>query len=175
MVFSDVDLLSDQLAFVSNPFGLVQAANDNHRVFLNGIDFLLGDRDLMAIRAAKKLSRPFEKFDQIEAAAEKETLDREREIRAEIEQFQEQLRAKQGEITSRNASLLQKTVQDEVDQLNERIVAANRELREIRKGRREAIESQESMVRFSVMGWMPLVLLAIGIWLAYKRRQQARA
>ncbi|REJ73190.1 MAG: hypothetical protein DWQ30_24750 [Acidobacteria bacterium] len=173
MVFADADFLSDQIAFVSNPFGLVQAANDNHRVFLNAIDFLLGDRDLMAIRAAKELDRPFEKFDEIEAEAEKETLDRERQIRADIEQFQEELRAKQSEITSRNAALFQKNLQDEVDQLNERIVEANRELREIRKGRREAIERQESLVRFSVMGWMPLVLLALGVWLAYRRRQAA--
>ena len=175
IVFADVDFIGDQLAFIQTPFGFVQAANDNHRVLLNAADFLLGADELMAIRATKTLSRPFKKFQEIEAAAEKETLDREREIRAEIEQFQDELRTKQSEITSRNAALFQKRVQDEVDELNKRITASNGELREIRKSRRQALERQQSMVRFSVMGWMPIAVLIGGAVFAQRRRSRLEA
>ena len=169
MVFSDVDFISDQLAFVQSPFGIIQAANDNHRVLLNGADFLLGSEELMAIRSTKKLSRPFELFDQIEADAERDTLEREREIREQIETFQQELRDKQSSITARNASLFQKNLQDEVDQLNEQITESNRQLREIRKGRREALEWEESKVRFAVMGWMPIAVLIGGFFFARRR------
>ena len=54
----------------------------------------------MAIRSTKRLNRPFELFDEIEAQAEKDTLDRERQIREDIETFQQQLREKQTAITS---------------------------------------------------------------------------
>jgi hypothetical protein len=141
---------------VQSAFGIVQAANDNHRVLLNAVDVLVGADELMAIRSTKRLDRPFGLFDQIEAQAEKDTLDREREIREDIETFQQQLRDKQSEITSRNASLFQKRLQDEVDELNRRIQDGNAELRRIRQGRRAAIERQESLVRFSVMGLMPI-------------------
>lgn len=170
MVFADVDFVSDQIAFLQSPFGIVQAANDNHRVMLNAADVLLGADELMAIRSTKRLDRPFELFDEIEAQAEKDTLDRERQIRDDIEAFQQELRTKQNEITTRNASLFQKRVQDEVAELNDRIADANRELREIRKGRRQAIERQESLVRFSVMGWMPLLILILGV-VRFARRQ----
>ena len=169
VVFADVDFVHDQIAFVQNPFGIVQAANDNHKVVLNGIDYLLGSQDLMAVRARSGISRPFLRFDEIEAQAELDTLDRERQIREEIESFQEELREKQGEITQRNAALFERRLQDEVDELNERILEANRELRDIRKGRREALEREESMVRFAVIGWMPIVVLLVGLYRARRR------
>ncbi len=169
VVFADVDFIHDQIAFLQNPFGIVQAANDNHKVVLNSIDYLLGSQDLMSVRAKSGISRPFLRFDEIEAQAELDTLDRERQIREEIESFQEELREKQGEITQRNAALFQRKLQEEVDELNERILDANRELRDIRKGRREALEREESMVRFAVIGWMPIVVLLIGLYRARRR------
>ena len=169
VVFADVDFVHDQIAFLQNPFGIVQAQNDNHKVVLNGIDYLLGSRDLMAVRARSGMSRPFLRFDEIEAQAELDTLDRERQIREEIETFQEELREKQGEITQRNAALFERKLQEEVDELNERILEANRELRDIRKGRREALEREESMVRFAVIGWMPVVVLLVGLYRARRR------
>ena len=169
VVFADVDFIHDQIAFLQNPFGIVQAANDNHKVVLNSIDYLLGSQDLMSVRAKSGISRPFLRFDEIEAQAELDTLDRERQIREEIESFQEELRDKQGEITQRNAALFQRKLQEEVDELNERILDANRELRDIRKGRREALEREESMVRFAVIGWMPIVVLLIGLYRARRR------
>ena len=173
LVFSDVDFITDQLAFVQSPFGLLQAANDNHRLLLNAVDYLLGSQELMSIRSTKRIHRPFELFDEIETAAERETLERERQLREEVAQFEDELRAKQTEITSRNAALFQKRLQDEVDELNRRIQEGNAELRQIRQSRRAALERQESLVRFSVMGLMPIVVLAIGITLAWRRRQAA--
>ena len=173
LVFADVDFITDQLAFAQSPFGLVQAANDNHKVFLNSADFLLGSEELMKVRAKKGLSRPFTLFDDIEAEAESETLARESQIRSEVESFQDELRVKQSEITSRNAALFQKQVQDDIDALNDRITEGNRELREIRKGRREALERQESGVRFAVMGWMPILVLVGGLFLGRRNRRKA--
>ncbi len=169
VVFADVDFVYDQIAFLQNPFGIVQAQNDNHKVVLNSIDYLLGSQDLMTVRAKSGMSRPFLRFDEIEAQAELDTLDRERQIREEIESFQEELREKQGEITQRNAALFERKLQDEVDELNERILEANRELRDIRKGRREALEREESAVRFAVIGWMPIVVLLVGLYRARRR------
>ena len=173
LVFADVDLISDQLAFQRNILGLTTAANDNYKILLNSIDHLLGAEELMRLRSTKTLSRPFLLFDEIEADAEKETLEREREIRAEIETFQTELRSKQNEITQRNAALFQKKLQEEVDRLNERIQEGNGELRDIRLGRRAALELEENKVRFAVLGWMPSLLLIVGLLLYVRRRQQA--
>jgi len=172
LVFADVDFISDPLAFQRNILGIVNASNDNHKVLLNSVDHLLGARELMSVRTARRLDRPFTRFDEIEAEAEKETLEREREIRAEVEGFQSELQSKQNEITQRNAALFQRKLQDEVDRLNERILEGNAELREIRQQQRAALEREEAKVRFAVLGWMPTLVLVMGLVLFVRRKKQ---
>ena len=174
LVYADVDLISDALGFRRNILGAIQATNDNHKLLLNSVDHLLGSRDLMRVRTARRLDRPFTFFDQIEAAAEKETLERERQIREEIESFQAELQSKQREITERNAALFQRRVQDDVDSLNERIRESRRELRGIRVARRAALEQEENRVRFAVLGWMPTLVLLLGLALYVRRTRQER-
>jgi hypothetical protein len=172
LVFSDVDVLSDAIAFERNFLGLVMSANDNHKLLLNSVDFLLGARELMAVRAKQSITRPFVLFDEIEATAEKETLDRERQLRADVEAAEVELRAKQQELSGNNAALFQKRLQDEVDRLNETVQEGNRELREIRQARREALAKEEAKVRRSVLGWMPTLVLVVGLTLAVRRRRK---
>lgn len=174
IVFADVDFISDPLAFQRNILGIVNANNDNHKVLLNSVDHLLGARELMSVRTARRLDRPFSRFDEIEAEAEKETLERERQIRAEVEGFQAELQGKQNEITQRNAALFQRKLQDEVDQLNERIQEGNAELRAIRQQQRAALENEESKVRLAVLGWMPTLVLLMGLVLFLRRKKQER-
>jgi ABC-type uncharacterized transport system involved in gliding motility auxiliary subunit len=171
IVFSDVDLISDPLGFQRNILGIVTAANDNHKVLLNSVDHLLGDQELMQVRTARHLDRPFKLFDQIEADAEKQTLEREREIREQVEGFQKELSAKQGEITDSNAALLQRQVQQEVDSLNEKILDGNAKLREIRLERRSTLEGKERSVRLAVLGWMPALVLVLGLVLFVRRKR----
>ena len=174
LVYADVDWISDTLGFQRNILGVIQATNDNHKLFLNSVDHLLGSPDLMRVRTARRLDRPFTLFDQIETDAEKETLERERQIREEIDGFQEELRSRQGEITERNAALFQRRVQDEVDSLNERIQEGTGELRDIRVARRAALEDEENAVRFAVLGWMPTLVLILGLVLYLRRTRQER-
>ena len=72
----------------------------------------------------------------------------------------------------REILLLQKQVQDEVEQLNERISQANRELRDIRKDKRKALEGEESFVRFAALGLMPILILIVGLGLFLRRRSR---
>ena len=171
IVFSDVDLISDPLGFQRNILGIVTAANDNHKVLLNSVDHLLGDQELMQVRTARHLDRPFKLFDEIEADAEKQTLEREREIREQVEGFQKELSAKQSEITDSNAALLQRQVQQEVDSLNEKILDGNAKLREIRLERRSTLEGKERSVRLAVLGWMPALVLVLGLVLFVRRKR----
>lgn len=174
VVVADVDIISDQIAFQRNFLGLTLAANDNHKLLLNAVDYLLGAQELMGIRAKHAVRRPFTLFDEIEAAAELQTLERERQLREEVAAAEDELRQKQQEMSGQEAALFQKQVQEEVERINDRLAEANRELREIRKERREALERQERRVRLAVLGWMPTLVLAVGIYLAWRRRQMHR-
>lgn len=173
LVVADVDLISDQVAFQQTPIGAM-AANDNHKVLLNAVDYLFGSEEMMKVRAKKPIQRPFTLFDEIEARADAKNLEKEREIRAEIEHAEEQLRDKQGSIGERNAALFQKQLQDEIDSLNARIREREAELREIRKGRREALEAEERRVRVATLGVTPALVLLLGLGLFVRRRKRDR-
>ena len=173
LVVADTDIIADQIAFQNSPFGAM-AVNDNHKLLLNAVDYLFGASELMSVRAKSSIRRPFVRFDEIEAVAEEQTLERERELREEIAAINEEIRSKQGEISRRNAALFQKKLQDDVDALNARAREAERELREIRKTRRAALESEERRVRFSIMGLMPSLVLIMGIVLFVRRKKRQR-
>jgi len=171
LVVADTDIIADQIAFQNSLLGTI-AVNDNHKLLLNAIDYLFGASELMSVRAKSSIRRPFVLFDEIEAAAEEQTLERERELREEIAAINEELRSKKGEISRRNAALFQKKLQDDVDEANARVRDAERELREIRKTRRAALESEERRVRFSIMGLMPTLVLIMGIVLLVRRKRR---
>jgi len=174
LLVADTDLIADQVAFQNSLIGTI-AVNDNHKLLLNAVDYLLGADELMSVRAKSSIRRPFTLFDEIESAAEEKTLERERELREEIAAFQEEIRTKQSELSRRNAALFQKKLQDDVDALNARVRDAERELREIRKGRRAALESEERRVRFSIMALMPALVLIFGVVLAVRRKRRQTA
>lgn len=176
VVFADVDLISDPVAFQQSPFGPLPA-NDNHKVLLNSVDYLFGSEALMKVRSKSSIRRPFTLFEEIEAQADAQTLERERELRAEIEGTEEALRERQRSIAGENAALFQKQLQDEIDALNAKIRAAEAELREIRQEKRAALEGEEARVRFAAMGLTPALVLILGLVLFVRRRmrdQQAR-
>ena len=170
MVFADVDLISDAVAFQSTPFGVI-ASNDNHKVLLNAVDFLFGSSSLMKVRARQRIERPFTLFDEIEQQADEQTLERERELREEIALFEDELRQKETSANS-NEALFQKQLQDEIDELNDRISEANRELREIRKEKRAALENEEAKVWWTTLGLTPSLVLILGATLFVRRRNR---
>jgi len=174
LVFSDLDFIADQVAFQQSFFGVV-ANYDNHKLFLNAVDFLIGAEELMKVRSKKNIRRPFTLFDEIEAQADKALLEKERQIRAEIDQFQEELREKQGGVNRENAALFKKKVADDIERLNEQIRVRERELREIRKEKRALLESEEFWVRFSIMWLAPILVCVAGIASFFRRRAQREA
>ena len=174
LVFADTDFISDRVAFSESFFG-VTANNDNHKILLNAVDYLLGAEELMNVRAKSRIRRPFEKFDQIEAQADKDMLAQEQKIRTDIERFQEEVREKQRGLNQQNAVLFQKKLADEVAALNEKIREGEKQLREIRKQKRALLEGEENLVRFSIMWLMPIVVCLVGIfngWSTYRRKNQ---
>ena len=91
-VFSDVDFLTDSLAYYRNPiFGNI-VVGDNSALLMNTIDDLSGSTDLISIRSRGNFRRPFTVVDQIENKAEAETADEVAKLNAEITGFEDELK-----------------------------------------------------------------------------------
>ncbi len=173
IVFSDVDFISDSIAYQSSFFGKV-VMGDNSTMLLNAIEDLSGSSDLVSIRSRGNFKRPFVVVDEIERQAEAETAEEVAKINAQIAGFQSELQsivssAKEGEEEIIGSSIMQKK-----QELELKIHQAQRQLRQVKMTRRERIEQLGNKLRQANMLGAPTIILIIAIVLGIRRSARKR-
>jgi ABC-2 type transport system permease protein len=172
-VFSDVDFISDNMAYQNSFFGKI-VVGDNATLMLNAIDDLGGSSDLVSIRSRGNFKRPFTVVDEIEQQAEAETAEEVEKINLQIAGFQSELQsilntAKEGEEEVIGSSIAQKKKQVEL-----KIHQAQRQLRQVKMTKREKIEHLGNRLRQANMLTAPIVILIIAIVLGIRRSVRKR-
>jgi len=172
-VFSDVDFISDNMAYQNSFFGKV-VVGDNATLMLNAIDDLGGSSDLVSIRSRGNFKRPFTLVDEIERKAEAETAEEVEKINLQIAGFQSELQsilasAKEGQEEVIGSSIVKKKQEVEL-----KIHQAQRQLRQVKMIRREKIEHLGNQLRQANMLAAPMVILIIAIVLGIRRGMRKR-
>ena len=171
IIFSDIDFIHDQNAFRQTMFG-VAAINDNSKLFLNAVENLSGSTDLMSIRSKGKFSRSFDVIDAIEFEAEKNTQAKVNQINGQIKRFSSELNqlGRSGESVAliKNEGIKKKKA------LSKKIVELKRELREVKRMGREKVEGIGIMLQYLNTIMVPLILLIIGIYIAYSNKRRLK-
>ncbi len=169
IVFSDVDFISDMVAYQDSLFGKV-VVGDNGTLLLNAVEDLSGSSDLISIRSRGNFKRPFTVVDSIEDLAERESSVEEAKINAEIESFQNELQSvllkaseSEGQIVVGN-SIMQKKRELEL-----RIHEQQRKLREVKMQKRERIESLGNTLKNFNTLMVPAIVLIVAIVLGVRR------
>ncbi|HEV56058.1 MAG TPA: hypothetical protein ENN87_00995 [Phycisphaerales bacterium] len=168
-VFSDVDFITDGIAYRDAFFGMM-IVGDNSALLLNCVEDLSGSGDLISIRSRGNYRRPFTTVDEIEQQAEAETREEEQKLQAQIETWQEQLNEKLSGMKADEASLIGQTILQEKRQLETRIYEANRRLREVRMKRRERIEALGRQLRNFCTIPGPVIILLVAVVLGVRRQ-----
>jgi len=173
VVFSDVDFISDMLAYESWFFGK-RIYGDNSALLLNAIDDLSGSSDLVSIRSRGNFKRPFVVVNKIETQAEDDTREEVEKINAQIAGFESELKsilasAQKGQEAVIGSSILQKQRDIELKQRR-----AQRQLNEVRLNKRERIEHLGNILRGFNMLMAPAVILIIAIVLGVRRSVRKR-
>ena len=168
VVFSDVDFINDQFAFKRTFLGLA-IANDNSTIFLNSVEALVGDVDLMNVRAKGGAKRTFDIIDEIEFRAEKQTSDKVKEINASISRFQNELNQLGKTANSGNVALLQNEGIRKKKELAKKIAILKKELRTVKRHGREKIERIGKFFQVLNTLFVPILIIALGIF--YSRRR----
>jgi ABC-type uncharacterized transport system involved in gliding motility auxiliary subunit len=174
VVFSDVDFLTDQLAYSQSIFGKI-VMGDNSALLLNAVEDLGGSGDLISIRSRGNFKRPFMVVDKIEQQAEKQTADEVTLINAQIEGFNQELQKlvpsdqEQDKQEVLGSALVQKKRDVEL-----KIREAQRQLREIKARQRERTDQLaqrlEVLNMAAVPGVVMLVAVGLGLWRSVRRR-----
>ncbi|MCP4613683.1 MAG: hypothetical protein GY845_33755 [Planctomycetes bacterium] len=172
-VFSDVDFISDTIAYQNAFFGKM-VVGDNSALVLNTIDDLSGSGDLVSIRSRGNYKRPFVVVDEIERQAEEDTREEVAKINAQIAGFQNELQsilssAKAGEEEVIGSSILDK---QRVIELKKR--GAQQQLNEVQLKKRERMEHLGNVLRGFNMLMTPAVILVIAIVLGIRRSVRKR-
>jgi ABC-2 type transport system permease protein len=173
VVFSDVDFISDIVAYQKTFFG-TSVVGDNSALLMNTIEDLTGSTDLITMRSRGSFQRPFVVVDKIEQEAEKQTAQEEEKINAEIAGFQQELQkivssASQGKEELVGASILNKKKELEL-----KIRDAQRKLRNVKMKRREQIEQLGDKLRNLNTWSMPIAVLVVAIVLGIRRSARRR-
>ena len=172
LVFSDVDMISDMLAYRQGFLGMSSEAGDNAALVMNSVEFLSGNRDLIQVRSRGRFKRPFTVVQNIEAQTEEATAEKIDALNEKIQSYRRELW--QLEDTGEDAERLQSETVQKRQELQKEIRKARRELRELNAGKRERIESLKASLQFHNLVWAPAGVLLIAIVLSLVRYFKAR-
>jgi ABC-type uncharacterized transport system involved in gliding motility auxiliary subunit len=167
-VFTDVDFISDMVAYQNTIFGMVPVAN-NSDLLLNTIDDLGGSSELIALRSRGNFQRPFLVVEKIRKQAEEDTAQEEANINAEIAGFKNELQsiaasAKEGQQDVIKASIIAKQRELEV-----KIRQAERRLRDVQHRKFQDIDRLGRVLQNINMFSAATIVLAVAVILNVRR------
>jgi ABC-2 type transport system permease protein len=173
VVYSDVDFISDLVAYQKSFFGS-SVIGDNAALLMNTIEDLTGSSDLIAMRSRGSFQRPFVKVDAIEREAEKQTAQEEAAINAQIAGFQQELQKLVSSAREGDEKLLETSILEKKKKLEGDIRDAQRKLRNVKMKQREKIEQLGDRLRDLNTWAAPIAILLVAIVLGIRRSVRRR-
>lgn len=173
LVFSDVDMISDILAYRDMFFGTAQSG-DNAPLVFNALDFIAGSGDLIAIRSRGAFQRPFTVVDRIEREADAATADEVAAVNERIKKYHEKLNSLGAAAKEGNEKLIASEAVAERNKVQEDIRKAEKELRSLNARKRARIESLGARLKTHNLVWAPACVLLIAVVLSVVRHVRAR-
>ncbi len=169
ILFNDVDFLTDRYAFQKTFLGMA-VTNSNSTLFLNAIEALSGDIDLLSVRSKGRIKRTFDVIEQIEFEAEKNTSEKIKEINQSIAKFQLELNKIGQKAGATNVALIQNEGLKKRQELNKKIALLKKQLRSVKREGREKIESLGKFFQVINTMLVPFIVVIIGIFYLQKRK-----
>lgn len=174
VVFSDVDFISDALAYSNSFFGSV-VVGDNSNLLLNTIEDLSGSSDLISIRSRGNFERPFSVVDEIERQAESDTADEMARLDAEINSYNQEIQSLASQSKDgADQQVIGSAIVQKRRGLELKAVEARRQLNEVKLERRKAKEQLGNRLRQANMLATPAVILLLAIVLGIRRSLRTR-
>ncbi|MCH9021371.1 MAG: GldG family protein [Planctomycetes bacterium] len=165
VVFSDVDFISDAVAYQRSFFGIA-VVGDNSALLMNTIEDLSGSSDLLSIRSRGNFKRPFKVIEAIEAEAEAEIAEKVKAINARIMGFQVELQEIVSKAKAGEEEIIGSTIIKKKKELELSIRVAQKDLRDVRLEKRKRREKVEAQLQKANMIVTPaaIFLVAMGLW-----------
>jgi len=176
MLFADTDLLTDRLWAQKQPFlgqNLVSAFADNGTLVVNAADNMLGNRDLIGIRARVSSSRPFDRVSELQVEAERRYLATEEGLQQELTETERKLSELQLAKGDSDLLVISDEQQAEIDRFVDRKLEIRKELRQVQHDLQRDIERLGTRLKLVNIALVPvLVMIAALLYALHRRRRQ---
>jgi ABC-type uncharacterized transport system involved in gliding motility auxiliary subunit len=177
ILVGDTDMLTNRLWVQIQPFfgqKIMNAFANNGDFFVNAVDNLTGSSDLISIRGRATSQRPFTTVEDMKRAAEENFRGAEQELQKQLSDTERKLTELQSGKSKGSEMILSPEQQAELTSFQQKKVDIRKQLRQVRRGLDERIESLGARLKFVNIGLMPLLItlaaLAFAVW---KRRRRA--
>ncbi|MEM9601272.1 MAG: Gldg family protein [Pseudomonadota bacterium] len=174
VVVADTDLLLDQMwVQVQDFFGqrVAEPFADNGTFLLNTVDTLLGNADLIGLRARGQHQRPFHVVQQLEREADARFRAKERELTARLTDTETRLAELQRAKTGDDALVLSAEQNATIAEFEAEKLSIRKALRAVQLQLREDIDALENRLKLINIVVAPALLtLLIFVWVQVRRR-----
>jgi len=174
MVFADSDMLSDRLwVRVQNFLGqkLASAWANNGDLVINAMDNLTGSSDLISIRTRATSQRPFDVVNELKAKANRNFADMEQQLQQELQETEKRLNDLQTQRSQAGNLMLSAQQKQELDRFQKKRLEVRKKLRGVRRNLDRDIDRLGGLLKAINIVLTPLLVIAFGIFLWWRRRQ----
>jgi ABC-type uncharacterized transport system involved in gliding motility auxiliary subunit len=178
VVVADADFLADMLwVRAQNALGerFVEPWASNGDFVLNALDNLTGSADLIAIRGRATYSRPFTRVEQLRTQADERLRRKATELEAELADTERKLTELQTRRSDKSSLALTPEQQRTLEHFQQEKLRVRKELRNVRRGLDEQIETLGAVLKAVNVLAVPLLLslAALGVLAIRRRRRRA--
>jgi ABC-type uncharacterized transport system involved in gliding motility auxiliary subunit len=177
LIFTDADMFFDAFSLSQDPMtgGLV-ALNSNIPLFLNTVELLTGGGDLLAVRSRASTQRPFVKLDEMREKVEVEFRPKLQALEKQLQETAEKISTMRVKLDSKTRTLiLDPEQQKQLEELQATQAKISKEVREVRKQQNREIDWIKFTLKMLNILFMPLLVIAVGLILAMRRRTATAA
>ena len=171
LLFGDADMIYDGLCLERDPFGGIRETNGNLSMLLGAIELYSGGGDLISVRNRASTTRPFTTMEKKKAAVEEQFRPQMSKLTGELEEATRELSNLRGKFDKKTQRvIIDPASQDKINNWQGKQVEIQKEIGNIKKQQRKAIDWEEMKIKLFNIFLMPLVVVAIGLILALNRR-----
>jgi ABC-type uncharacterized transport system involved in gliding motility auxiliary subunit len=178
VLVADTDMLSNRLWVQIQPFfgqKLMNAFANNGDFFINSVDNLTGSSDLISIRGRATSQRPFTTVEDMRRAAEESFRGKEKELQQKLSDTEKKLGELQSGKSKDQEMILSPEQHAELQSFLDQKVEIRKELRQVRRGLDDKIESLGTRLKLVNIGLVPLLITLLALGFAWWKRQRRAA
>jgi ABC-type uncharacterized transport system involved in gliding motility auxiliary subunit len=174
IVVADTDLFDDRFWVRVDGF-MAQVFADNYAFVLNGVQNMMGSNDLISLRTRKRVERPFIVTKEMRDRAERKEILEIRQLQARLDETNRRINelkgaGGQGDEGDAAEALLTPEQNAQVQALEAEALQTRKTLRGVRRELRSDIDTLGNWLAFINIALMPILIVALAIALAYRRR-----